>query len=107
MADSVLNNTRAITVAVSAELVWQQVSATLSSPQTAELNAGARAPTLQKWVNVSTAEGLAWIAFLCWLDKSWWPALGGMLAGVGMLLKYRYAITAGLANGAPPTEDYQ
>ena len=106
MADGVLNNTRAITVAVSAELVWQQVSATLSSPQTAELNAGARAPTLQKWVNISTAEAVAWIVFLCWLDKSLWPALGGLLAGVGMLLKYRYAIESGLANNAPPTEDY-
>ena len=97
---------RMVTVAVSAELVWQLVSANLSSPQTAELNAAARAPTIGKWVNMSSAEAVAWLVFLCILDKSAWPALGGLLAGVSMWLKYRYAITSGLSNDAPATENY-
>ena len=97
---------RMVTVAVAAEMVYQLVGSNMSSPQTAELNAGARAPTIQKWVNLTNAEAVAWILFLCALDKSWWPALGGGLALGGMVLKYRYAINSGLQNSAPPTENY-
>lgn len=97
---------RFVAVAISAELVWQMVGANMSSPQTAELNAAARAPTINKWVNMTTAEAAAWVVFLCWLDGSAWPVLGGVLAGGGMLLKYRYAINSGLQNGGPPTESY-
>lgn len=97
---------RMVTVAVAAEMVYQLVGSNMSSPQTAELNAGARAPTIQKWVNLTNAEAVAWIVFLCILDKSWWPALGGGLALGGMVLKYRYAINSGLQNSAPPTENY-
>jgi hypothetical protein len=106
MADTMLTNTRMLTVAVAAEMVYQLVGSNMSSPQTAELNAAARAPTINKWVNLTNAEALAWIVFLCALDKSLWPALGGGIAGVGMWLKYRYAIQSGLKNAAPPTENY-
>jgi hypothetical protein len=99
--------TRMITVAVAAEMVYQLVGSNMSSPQTAELNAGARAPTIQKWVNLTNLEAIAWIAFLSYLDKSWWPALGGGLALGGMVLKYKYAIDSGLQNPQVPTEDYQ
>jgi hypothetical protein len=99
--------TRMLTVAVSAELIWQLVGANLSSPQSNELNAQARAPTLQKWVNVTNVEAAAWVAFLCILDKSLWPALGGGLAGITMAMKYKHAISTGLANPGTPTEDYQ
>jgi hypothetical protein len=95
-----------LTVAVSAEMIYQLVGANMSSPQTAELNAEARAPTIGKWVNLTNAEAVAWIIFLCALDESLWPALGGGLAGIGMWLKYRYAIRSGLDNGAPGTESY-
>jgi len=106
MADTVLTGTRMLTVAVAAEMVYQLVGSNMSSPQTAELNAPARAPTIQKWVNLTNAEAVAWIIFLCVLDNSLWPALGGGLAAVGMWLKYRYAIQSGLKNGAPGTESY-
>jgi hypothetical protein len=96
-----------ITVAVAAEMIYQLVGSNMSSPQTAELNAGARAGTIDKWVNMTTLEGVAWIAFLAYLDKSWWPVLGGALAGAGMWVKYRYAIQSGLKNNAPATEDYK
>ena len=97
---------RMLTVAVAAEMVYQLVGSNMSSPQTAELNAKARAPTIQKWVNLTNAEAVAWVAFLCWLDGSWWPALGGGLALGGMVLKYRYAIKSGLSKGGQPTENY-
>ena len=95
-----------LTVAVSAEMIYQLVGANMSSPQTAELNAEARAPTIGKWVTLTNAEAVAWIVFLCALDESLWPALGGGLAAVGMWLKYRYAIASGLRSGAPGTESY-
>jgi hypothetical protein len=95
-----------LTVAVAAEMVYQLVGSNMSSPQTAELNAAARAPTISKWVTLTNVEASAWIVFLCMLDESLWPLLGGGLAGVGMWLKYRYAINSGLASPAPPTESY-
>jgi hypothetical protein len=103
MADSVLNNTRMITVAVAAEMVYQLIGSNMSSPQTAELNAAARAPTINKWVNLTNAEAFAWIIFLCILDKSYWPLLGGGIALLGMALKYKYAIKTGLKSTEPPT----
>ena|SRR5690348_12243205 len=97
---------RMLTVAVAAEMVYQLVGSNMSSPQTAELNAAARAPTIQKWVNLTNAEALAWIVFLSLLDGSFWPALGGGLALGGMVLKYRHAIASGLDSGGQPTERY-
>ena len=106
MPDTLLTNTTMLTVAVAAEMVYQLVGSNMSSPQTAELNASARAPTIQKWVNLTNLEAAAWIIFLCLLDQSLWPLLGGGLALGGMVLKYGYAIRSGLANGAPGTEQY-
>lgn len=96
----------AIRVAIAAELVLQLTGANMSSPQTAELNAAARAPTIGKWVNLNNAEAAGWILFLTVLDRSPWWIVGGGLAGAGMYAKYRYAINSGLKNGAPPTERY-
>src|SRR6185437_7285474 len=95
-----------LTVAIAAEMVYQLVGSNMSSPQTAELNAAARAPTIKKWVNLTNAEAVAWVTFLCVLDDSLWPALGGGLAGVGMWLKYRHAIRSGLSKAEQPTENY-
>ena len=106
MAGTVLTNTRMLTVAVAAEMVYQLVGSNMSSPQTAELNAAARAPTIKKWVTMTNAEAFAWIVFLCFLDESFWPALGGGLALAGMIIKYRYAISSGLSSTAPGTEQY-
>lgn len=107
MAPTPLTATRMLTVAVAAEMVYQLIGANLSSPQSNQLNAGARAPTLQKWVNLTNIEAVAWIAFLAYLDQSWWPVLGGTLALGSMALKYKNAIETGLAERLPPTEDYQ
>lgn len=107
MAQStMLTGSRMLTVAVAAEMVYQLVGSNMSSPQTAELNAAARAPTISFWVNLTNAEAAGWILFLCLLDQSFWPALGGGLAGVGMWLKYRYAIKSGLKSAEPGTEKY-
>ena len=98
---------RMLTVAVSAEMVYQLVGSNMRSPQTAELNAAARAPTISKWVNLTNAEALGWIVFLSLLDGSLWPAFGGGLALAGMVLKYRHAINSGLSSSEQPTESYR
>lgn len=95
-----------VKVAVSAEMVYQLVGSNMSSPQTAELNAGARAPTIQKWVNLTNIEASLWIIFLTILDGTLWPLIGGALALVGMVFKYKYAIESGLKNPAAGTESY-
>lgn len=100
------NGGRMLKVAVSAELIYQLVGANMSSPQTAELNAAARAPTIKKWVNLTNLEAAAWTALLCALDGSLWPLFGGALAAVGMYFKYQHAIKSGLESKAPGTENY-
>lgn len=97
---------RMLAVAIAAEMVYQLTGSNMSSPQTAELNAKARAPTIGKWVNINNAEAGMWITFLCWLDNSLWPAVGGLLALVGMIFKYKWAIKWGMDCDAPGTEDY-
>src|SRR5260370_40977649 len=93
---------RMLTVVIAAELVYQVASANLSSPQSNELDAGARAPTLQKWVNISNAETSGWVVFLCVMDGSLWPALGGGLALGGMVLKDRHGRRSRPAHGGHP-----
>lgn len=108
LADSPLGaRGRMITVAVAAEMVYQLVGSNMSSPQTAELNAKARAGTIDKWVTLTNMEAIAWIVFLSALDRSLWPAFGGGLALSGMVLKYKYAIDCGLASNEPGTENYK
>lgn len=101
------NRARALIVAVAAEMVYQLVGSNMSSPQTAELNAGARAPTIKKWVTLTNIEATAWIVFLCILDMTLWPIVGGGIALVGMVWKYDYAIKCGLKSKEPPTENYK
>lgn len=95
-----------LSVYAGAELVYQLVGANLSSPQTAELNARRRAPTIGKWVVMANSKALFWIIGLCILDGSLWPAVGGGLAITDMHFSYRYAINCGLDSDAPGTEDY-
>ena len=97
---------RAILIAVSAEVIWQITSKALSSPQTAELDAVARAPTIWKWVKIAGWEGAGWITFLCIIDGSLWPATGGVLAGVTTYAQYKYAITSGLSGNSRPGGTY-
>lgn len=105
--DALLNGARAlfgVKVAVAAELVFQLTGANMSSPQTAELNAHARAPTIGKWVNLTLVETVAWLIFLALLDHSWAWLIGGAIALFSMWIKYRYAITSGLKDRKQPTE---
>lgn len=94
---------------VSAGVMYEIIAAACSSPQTTELNAGKRAPTLMKWVNIGVAQGVAFVALAAWWDApNRVPILaGGTLAAVLLYAQYTHAKRAGLANAsAPGTESY-
>lgn len=102
-----VGDSQAITFMVSAGLVYEVVAAACSSPQTTEINAGARADTLMKWVKLGLVQAGVLVAVAVYLDKDRWPAaLGGSLAGVFMWLSYDHAKKRGLASSLPGTEDY-
>jgi hypothetical protein len=93
---------------VAAGTMAEFVAKACSSPQTTELNADARAPTLMKWVNVGVAEGVLMTGIAFALS----PEVGGaFVMGAGLELaityaEYLHARRAGLASSAPPTEAY-
>ena len=98
----------AITIAVYAALVYDVISATNSSPQTTEINAGARAGTLMKWVNLGMLQAAAFVLIGVILHpKHWPPLLGGGLAGGVLYMQYVHAKNAGIKNPGRPTETYR
>lgn len=84
-------------------------SADNSSPQTTELNAKKRAPTLMKWVNIAAIES-AGVVFLLTAaappGHKRWPFLGGALALAVTYGQYLYAKDCGLRSVEDGTEDY-
>lgn len=108
MADmSLVGSSRAVTFMVAAGLVYEIIAAACSSPQTTEINAGARADTLMKWVIIGMVQAGIFVAIATMLDSDKWPSLlGGGLAGVMMWTSYAHAKAAGLRNGGPTTEQY-
>jgi hypothetical protein len=102
------NNVAFITVAIYAALTYDIISATNSSPQTTEINAGARAETLMKWVKIGLAQAALFVTVGVVLDpKRWPPLLGGGIAGTLLWFQYVHAKNAGLESEGPPTETYQ
>lgn len=93
---------------VSAGIVYEIIAAACSSPQTAEINASARAGTLMKWVWVGVGMSAVFVAVAAWIDRKHRKAIigGGATAAVMMLAAYKYAMKTGLANGGPATESY-
>lgn len=92
---------------VSAGLVFEIIAAACSSPQTTEINAGARADTLMKWVIIGMIMAGTFVLIAAFMSRDKWPALlGGGLAGGMMWTAYAHAKASGLANGGTPTESY-
>jgi hypothetical protein len=91
---------------VSAGIVYEIIAAACSSPQTTEINAGTRAPTLMKWVNLGLVQAGAFVLIAATIDSKNSGAIlaGGVLAGGLMYAQYRHAKKAGLASSAPGTE---
>jgi len=93
---------------VSAGIVYEIIAAACSSPQTTEINAKSRSETLMKWVHLGLGQAAVFVALAAWIDaKHRKPIVwGGVLAGVIMYASYVHANKAGLASGAPGTEQY-
>lgn len=111
MADVALIGTdNAVTFMVAAGLVYEIIAAACSSPQTAEINALKRSPTLMKWVKIGLAQAALFVFIAILLaensKKRLAAALGGGLAGALMWWQYDYANRCGLASGETGTESY-
>lgn len=110
MADmnSALNSGDGVAFLVSAGIVYEIIAAACSSPQTAEINAAARADTLMKWVHLGVGQAALFVVIAATIDRKHRAAIiaGGVTAAVLMYLQYRHAIASGLANGGPSTEVY-
>jgi hypothetical protein len=98
----------AIAFLVSAGIVYEIIAKDVSSPQTCELNAADRAPTLMKWVHVGQAEAAVFIGLACYFQPAHAKPilLGGVMAGVITEVEYLYARRSGLKNPGPPTEHH-
>lgn len=93
---------------VSAGVVYEIMAAACSSPQTTELNAGRRAGTLMKWVNIGIAQSVLFVGASIIIDRRYTkPILMG--AGLACAIQYGcyvYAKNSGLASSEPGTEQY-
>lgn len=102
------SSTDGISFLVSAGIVYEIIAAACSSPQTTEINAGARSETLMKWVYLGLAQSAVFVAAAAYLDPGNRDAIiwGGTTAGVLMWLQYWHARDAGLRSSEPGTEQY-
>ena len=99
------NGDKALKVAIYATLTYDIISATNSSPQTSEINATKRAPTLMKWVYIGLAQAVGFGLLGAYLDEDTWPPLMGVtIAGVLLYFQYYHAIKAGLEDAGETTE---
>ena len=94
---------------VSAGVVYEIMAAACSSPQTTELNADKRAPTLLKWVHIGLAQSVLFVGAAAMIDKKLkTPILIGAALAAGIQYSaYLYAMKAGLASSEPGTEEWQ
>jgi hypothetical protein len=109
MADLGTSGSGAVTMAVFAALTYDIISATNSSPQTTEINAGTRAPTLMKWVKLGLAQAavfaLLGAAMEARAGRSAAPViLGAGSAGVLLWAQYIHAKNAGTSSPGASTE---
>lgn len=93
---------------VSAGIVAEIVAKACSSPQTTELNADKRAPTLMKWVTIGLVEAAGLVTIAALIDKRHRSAIvaGALVEGVITLAQYVHARDAGMASDEEGTEDY-
>jgi len=104
-------DSHAITIAIYAALTYDIISATNSSPQTTEINAQKRAPTLMKWVYIGLAQAVFFAAMGYYFERKsnrpgWPPVMGVAIAGALLYFQYAHAMRAGLENGGASTETY-
>lgn len=101
------NSSAAVVIAIYAALAYDIIAAINSSPQTTEINAAKRAPTLMKWVHLGIGQVALFTLIGAALDsRRWPPLLGGGLASGLLYAQYVHAKNAGLESDEEGTEDY-
>ena len=92
---------------VSAGIMAEIIAKACSSPQTLEINAKRRAPTLMKWVMIGTIEGLALVFIAAICDEKYRAPilLGGLLEAGITWFEYAHGKASGLRSMEPGTED--
>lgn len=100
---------KGIAFLIGAATVAEFIAKDVSSPQTVQINAGKRAPTLMQWVHVGQFEALAFVVIAAVIDPVFAGAFlaGGLLEMAVTEVEYRYAKRAGLASDQPGTESYR
>jgi hypothetical protein len=108
MALALGNNGKALAFIVSAGIVYEIVAAACSSPQTTEINAGARSDTLMKWVYIGLGQAALFVGIAAMIEPAQAAPIlaGGTLAGGIMYVSYAHAKNAGLQSDLPGTETY-
>lgn len=101
----------ALVIGVFGALTYDVIAAACSSPQTTEINAGARAETLMKWVYVGIGQAALFTAIGAYAQRTEGnspipPIIGFALAAGLMWLSYVHAKRVGLEKGGPTTEQY-
>lgn len=107
MADMELSGSWGVAFLIACGIMAEIIAKACSSPQTLEINAKKRAPTLTKWVTIGIIEGLALIAIAAMIDKKYRGPilLGGLLEAAITWLEYAHGKAAGLKSDEPTTED--
>ena len=97
---------RGIAFLVSAGVVYEIIAAAASSPQTTQINAGARADTLMFWVHCGLGQAALFVALAAYFDRGHAQEIiaGGLLAGAILEASYLYAKAEGLKNPGASTE---
>jgi len=99
----------AIAFGIASDLTYTVFGATNSSPQTTELFASDRSPTLMKYVKLGVLQTAVLIGVMTlraysggggW-KRAFWPAAGGVVTGAMMYAMYAHALQAG-QDKAPP-----
>lgn len=88
--------------------VAEFVAKACSSPQTVEINADKRAPTLMKWVHIGLGEATIMVALAALFDPQYRTPLilGGVAEGIITYAEYMHGKQSGLKSSQEGTEDY-
>jgi len=98
---------KGIAFVIGAASMAEFVAKACSSPQTVEINAKKRAPTMMKWVVIGLAEGALLIGVTIFFDKKYSGALiaGAVVEGIITYAEYVHGRNAGLTSPEPGTEE--
>ena len=108
MAAMELSGSWGVAFLVSAGIMAEITAKACSSPQTLEINAKMRSPTLWKWVSIGLLEGSALVLVAAVVDRKYRAPilLGGAMELLITWLEYLHGKRSGLRSSLPGTEHY-